>query len=160
MVELSSRITNKESLGQNWGLSTVSGTGVSAGERSTVKSRSRGRAQGQLARRLVTDKLDAHRRLIDTLSETVHTLPFLSSFLPYFLPLHSLLSTYLPLFIYFHYIVLQSLSFRFFFSIILFSHPTSFLLFSAVLFTATKYLNIPSSTFSSSTTFAGHIRDN
>lgn len=96
---MSSRITNKESLGQNWGLSTVSGTGISAGERSTVKSRSRGRAQGQLARRLVTDKLDAHRRLIDTLSETVHTLSPCSIALPFILTnllTTSFLPTYLP----------------------------------------------------------------
>lgn len=75
---MSSRIANKESLGQNWGLSTVAG--VAPGERSTVKSRSRGRAQGQLARRLVTDKLDAHRRLIEILSETVLMLSFILSF--------------------------------------------------------------------------------
>ena len=92
---MSSRIANKESLGQNWGLSTVAG--VAPGERSTVKSRSRGRAQGQLARRLVTDKLDAHRRLIEILSETVLMLSFIlsrslpcSSFfsLHFFIPVH------------------------------------------------------------------------
>jgi hypothetical protein len=100
---LSSRITNKESLGQNWGLSTVSGTGVSAGERSTVKSRSRGRAQGQLARRLVTDKLDAHRRLVDTLSETVHTHSLSLICCPSFLsnlPTYNFLHSFLPTFLY------------------------------------------------------------
>lgn len=112
MVDLSSKIANKESLGQNWGLSlsTVAGVGVAAGERSTVKSRSRGRAQGQLARRLVTDKLDAHRRLIEILSETVQTHSFFRSFvlsfcLSYFLVpfLASTFSLFRPSsFLYYH----------------------------------------------------------
>ena len=69
MVDLSSRITNKESLGQNWGLSlSSSGTAES---NSNSSGGGRGRAQCQLARRLISDKLDAHSRLLDVILETV-----------------------------------------------------------------------------------------
>jgi hypothetical protein len=76
VLEVSLGIANKASLGQNWALAApMSVTAPSAGDRSTVKTRSRGRAQCQLAKRLISDKLDAHIKLLSALAEMVYTLP-------------------------------------------------------------------------------------
>lgn len=69
---MSLRIANKASLGQNWALAApMSVPAPSIGDRSTVKTRSRGRAQCQLAKRLITDKLEAHTQLLGALLDTV-----------------------------------------------------------------------------------------
>ena len=76
VLEVSLGIANKASLGQNWALAApMSVPAPTAGDRSTVKTRSRGRAQCQLAKRLISDKLDAHTKLLSALVETVNSSP-------------------------------------------------------------------------------------
>ena len=78
VVRVSNKILNRASTGQNWGLlnsggnrGAGSGTGRGLGMGSGSGETGRGRAQCQLARRNISDKLGAHRQLLDVVHETV-----------------------------------------------------------------------------------------